>query len=246
MNDREQEILDVLSKSYSSVSIQELASRLYLSVATVRRHLASLAEKGLIIRTHGSAEINYNLVPNASSPIQHRIGTMSAAKNLIAKNAAVFLQDGFTVFLDHSSTVYHLLPYLRSFHNLTVFTNSIKTTLALAEMNIPTIASGGNVCSSTLACCGSDAIENVKKINADILFFSCDALSDEGVLSDNSSDSCYLRRQFMENAKIKVLLLDNTKLHRTKKFTLCSLKDVNYCICNDELPLACKQLLSNQ
>ena len=67
-------------------------------------------------------------------------------------------------------------------------TNSLKTAITLVEMKIQTICIGGNVDNSSFACNDYDSISFLKKINADIFFFSCDALSDDGMLSDNSKE----------------------------------------------------------
>ena len=113
-------------------------------------------------------------------------------------------------------------------------------------MGINTISLGGDVNLSNLSCNGLDTINMIKKFNADILFFSCDALSDSGILTDNSKESSQIRNQFMKNAAKKVLLLDSTKMHNRCWYTLCSLSHVDYCFCDTSLPDNLKKMLKSE
>lgn len=236
MNEKEQELIDLLSQSSTVLSVKNIAQKLYMSEPTVRRYLSALSNRGVVVRTHGGAMINYNATHNKSVPLYLRIATMSEQKSLIAKQAVNLISDGNVIFLDASSSAFHLVPHLKNFHDLTVLTNSLKTAITLSEMNIKTICLGGDVATYNLSCGGMETIEMIKNFNADILFFSCDALSNDGVLSDNSRESGYLRKQLMKNAKIKVLLVDSTKLGKSCWHTLCSIEDVDYCFCDIELP----------
>lgn len=57
LNEREQSVLDLLS-SNTVVSVGTIAKKLFVSEPTARRYLSALAEKGLVIRTHGGVIIN--------------------------------------------------------------------------------------------------------------------------------------------------------------------------------------------
>ena len=53
---RDRQILEILEAN-GPASVHDLCQKLYLSEATIRRALSSLARKGLIHRTHGGAEL---------------------------------------------------------------------------------------------------------------------------------------------------------------------------------------------
>ena len=212
INEKDQEFLDLLAKTNTVMSVKDIAKELFISEPTARRRLSSLSQKGLIIRTHGGAMINYTANYNKNIPLYFRLTSMSGEKNAIAKKAASLIKDG----------------------RLLVCTNSLKTAISLAEMGINTISLGGDVNLSNLSCNGLDTINMIKKFNADILFFSCDALSDSGILTD------------MKNAAKKVLLLDSTKMHNRCWYTLCSLSHVDYCFCDTSLPDNLKKMLKSE
>ena len=236
VSEKEQELLNLLTQTNTVMTVKDIADNLFVSEPTARRYLTELANKGLVVRTHGGAMINYNVSLNKNIPLYLRITSMSEEKNLMAKKAVKLIKDGDFIFLDASSSSFHLLPYLRNFHDLTVCTNSLKTAITLAEMNIKTIHMGGEVNLSNLSCNSFDTIDMIKCFKADLLFFSCDALSIDGVVTDNTKEATYLRKVLLQNSSVKVLLIDSTKLNKTCNYTLCSLSDLDYCISDAELP----------
>ena len=52
--ERQEEILDILNRN-KSATVEELASELYVSGATIRRDLRAMEKQGLIKRSHGGA-----------------------------------------------------------------------------------------------------------------------------------------------------------------------------------------------
>lgn len=235
LSKKEQEVLDILTGAGTVFNVDKIAKTLFMSAPSVRRHLSSLAEKGLVIRTHGGAIANYNTMQNKNIPLYLRMTSMSEEKNVIAQKAYTLVHDGDVVFLDASSTSFHLIPYLRNLRDITVITNSLKNAITLAELGIKTISLGGEINTSNLYSGGHQTVDMIKAYNADIVFFSCDAISDDGICSDNSCESCFIRKALMNNAKTRVLIIDNTKFHKQKWHNMCSVADVDYLISNEDI-----------
>lgn len=53
-SERQQAILDLLDQHHS-VTVNEISNTLGVSAMTIRRDLAELADKGLLVRVHGGA-----------------------------------------------------------------------------------------------------------------------------------------------------------------------------------------------
>ena len=236
VDEKEKELINILTSANSVLPVKEIAKKLFVSEPTARRRLAVLAEKNLIVRTHGGAIINYSVAGNKNIPLYLRMTNVSESKTEIAKQAVKYIKDESVIFLDASSTAFHLVPYLKDFRNIIVCTNSLKTAITLAEMDIRTVCLGGDVSTSNLACNSPETLETLKNFNADVLFFSCDAISADGILTDNSREASYIRTQFMKNADKKVLLIDGTKFNKKCWHTLCSVKDVDYVVSDIPLP----------
>ena len=231
---KEQQILQLLINDYMSVA--QIAKKLYMSEATVRRKLVNLEKNNMIIRTRGGAVLNQTQQIYKNLPLYLRTAKLSEEKQSIAAKAAKLISPGDTIFIDFSSTVLYLLPHLQSIQNITVCTNSLKAATILTEMRISCILFGGNVVLGESACNSEETFEMIQRMYADLFFFSCDALSEDGILTDNSKHSSYLRLQYMKNAKKSVLLIDKTKINKKGNYLLCSLKDIDCCVCDSQLP----------
>ena len=76
----------------------------------------------------------------------------------------------------------------------------------------------------------------MRNVSADILFFSSQAISEDGEISDVSEEETSLRRVMLSRAKKKIFLCDSSKLGLEKTFRLCSKNDVDVIICDEKLP----------
>lgn len=233
-NERQKQILEMLYVKHF-VSIEELCSTLYISEATARRDLKYLAEQGLLKRTHGGAAIN-GIAADSRIPIHLRENEQNIAKAEIGRRAASLVHDGDVILIDASTTTYHILPYLKDRKELIAVTSGARTSLTLAGMNIKSYCTGGQMITEALSYIGADAERMVSGINADILFFSCRGLSLDGRISDTSSEENDLRKVMLSRAKTKVFMCDSSKIGKTYFHNLCSVKDIDYIICEKELP----------
>ena len=231
LNGMEQRLMELLSPN-SATPISRIASSLYVSETTARRYVRELAARGLVIRTHGGCMAG-SAALDSNTPMHVRFSSEQEDKRRIAAYAAQFIPNGGILFLDSSSTAFHLVPFLSPEQNLTVLTSGLKTAMALAERNVKVICPGGGIHPSNLSMNSAFAIQAVEQFNADVFFFSGDALSDDGEVSDNSYEECLLRRALMRRADKRILLIDPTKRGKRCRYNLCTLADVDLCITTD-------------
>ena len=233
-SDREEKILDILFEKHS-IRSKDLASLLYVSVSTLRRDLTKLEKKKLIIKEHGICRLSsksrdekfsYNLREQQSS----------VAKNKIAKEASKFIKDGDNIMMDGSSTAYHIVHFLDQFRDLLVISNSAKVSLALSDTTIRNISTGGKMARDTVSFVGQEAINAIKNYNADILFFSCRGLTEDGYLTDADKEENDVRKEMMKHADKKVALIDSTKIGKKYLYNLCHVSEIDEIICEEELP----------
>lgn len=225
---RDQQVLAILEEN-GLTSVHELCEKLYLSEATVRRCLSSLARKGLIHRTHGGAEL-LKTFTNAG-PFSSRIHQNAAAKRSIAQKAAGLVPNGSIVFLDQSSTCLHLAEALKDKQDLTVVTNNIAIASLLSTTNFEVHLSGGYLCDKARVCLvGADSHQIFLNICADFVFFSTHSLSSDGIATDCNREEINVRNAMLKNAKCKVLLCDSSKFNSTAGFIQCALQDLDMLI----------------
>ena len=217
--DREDKILNIL-KSENSLTLGELAKRLYVSLPTVRRDLIKLDKKGLVVRSHGSVSIK-RTAADTKIPFALREDERSEEKDRMARRAAALVKNGDTVMLDGSTSAYHIIPYLAEKKDIIVITSGAKAALLLAELGIQTVSSGGKMINRSFSYVGEDANATISRYNADIAFFSCRGLSDDKIPSDNSAEENEVRRTMMRNSQKRILLCDSKKLGRVFLNNLC-------------------------
>lgn len=218
--EREKEILEILLKQ-KNVTVKQLADLLFISEPSVRRDLASLENQRLIKRIHGGAILEETMMSKNKIPFLIREYEQSNDKTLIAQKAIEFVNDNDVIFLDASTSCYYLIPFLASKRNITVITNGVKTLTKLAEYDINVIATGGSLVNSCLALVGEEAFKTIESYNADIAFFSCRGLSDDGYLTDIAPEENNIRKRMIKNSKKAYLLCASEKFGKKYFHNLC-------------------------
>ena len=223
-NSRNEEILQLVN-SRGVISVGELSEKIYASRSTIRRDLEKLEQQGLLRRHHGGVESVLSLRP----PQIIRRQRNQAEKNAVASKAAL-VEAGSTIFIDASTTVQYMIPHLASIEHLTVYTNGADTAMRLAEAKIRTVCTGGELLSESLAYVGSAAINTVRKIYFDAMFFSSAGFDD--VVSDWSEGETELRRAVIEQSAKRYFLADHTKRGERYTHIVCHINELDEIICD--------------
>ncbi len=225
-NSRSEEILQLVN-SRGTVSIRELAEKTYASPSTIRRELDKLEQQGLLRRHHGGATSVLSLRPTQIIRRQRN----QSEKNSAAKKAAALIAVGNTVFIDASTTVQYMIPYLAAIEQLTVYTNGADTAIRLAEARIRVICTGGELLTESMAYIGSASADAIRNVYFDAAFFSS-AGFDEEVISDWSEEETALRRAVIKQCAKRYFLADHTK--RGKRYThiVCRVNEIDKIICD--------------
>ncbi len=222
---REQAIIDIIDEN-GFMSVNELSKLIYTSPSSIRRALTRLEEKKIIKRTHGGAILvkdTKNL-----SPFHARKSTHLEEKKAAAEKAAFLLADSISVMLDGSSTALQMLPHLKAYTGIRVFTNNIYTFQQALELGLDAYCLGGGPSADSETLSGSITEDAASKLYVDILFFSSKCVSENGDISDPVDAENRLRKIMMQHAKIKVFLYDSSKIGSTALFKLCNIGEVDY------------------
>jgi DeoR/GlpR family transcriptional regulator of sugar metabolism len=218
--DREKQILEILLKE-KKVTVKQLAKALFISEPSVRRDLQSLEKQNLIKRIHGGAVLEETALSKNRIPFLIREYEQSSAKTIIAKKAIDLICDNDVIFLDASTSCYYLIPFLASKRNITVITNGVKALTKLAEYGINTISTGGVLVNSCLALVGEEAYKTIGNYNADMAFFSCRGISDDGYLTDIAPEENNVRKMMIRRSKKSYLLCASEKFDKGYFHNLC-------------------------
>lgn len=226
--ERQEEILDILNKN-KSATVEELASELYVSGATIRRDLRAMEKQGLIKRSHGGAMPFKSSAEESAFAIREQENT--SAKKSIASLAVKLIKNGDSVFLDSSSTVGLLIPMLNNFNYLSVTTTGLRNAMLLSQTsNVKIYIAGGQIQNHSNSIIGTDTMDYISRIHADITLVSCSGLDLNNGFTDSSIEQAKLKQQMKKNSKKIAILCDSTKFGKTFLCTDFYFDDIDYLI----------------
>ena len=226
--ERQDEILEILNKN-KSCTVEELAAELFVSGATIRRDLRTMEEQGLIKRSHGGAMLFKSRADESALAIREQENT--AAKRTIANLAVKLIQNGDSVFMDSSTTVGFLIPLFNNFKYLSVTTTGIRNAMLLSETNnVKIYIAGGQVHNHSNSITGTDTMDYISRIHADIAFVSCMGFSKNAAFTDANIEQSKLKRQMRRNSEKVVMLCDSTKFNKTFMCSDFDLDEIDYLI----------------
>ena len=231
--ERQQAIVSYLKQHHTS-TVHALAKHLYTSEASIRRDIAALEAAGLVLRVYGGVVLPEH--KNEVVPVELRESANSAAKEIIAEEAAKLIHDGDTVFFDSSSTVRRICKHIKNRKHLKVITNNVRICQELKDTDITVYCTGGEYYKKLDCFLGTYAERFLSSINATSVFFSCKGLSSEGALTDVSEKEIAIRQVMLAQAENKYLLCDSSKVGQKYAFTLCHSQELTRILCDKELP----------
>ncbi len=234
IGERHRRILEELKKK-PDLTVRELSVLLSVSEPTVRRDFTELHRKGIITKIYGGAILNQGAA-DREIPFLLRENEKSAVKTELGAKAAALVEDGMVIMLDGSTSAYHLVPYLARKKDLIVVTSGAKTAVALAEANVRTFCTGGQMLIHSFSYVGAQAEDFVRRINADLLFFSCHALSEDGQMTERAIEEANLRRVMFESCRKKILLCDSSKFGKTCFYNMGHVSEIDGIISEVPLP----------
>ena len=231
--ERQEKIVEYL-KTHRFATFGELSKIVWASESSVRRDIKALEHRGYVRQIYGGAVLTDS--ESSVVPVELRDSTNSSEKEELARRAAEYIFDGATIIMDGSSTVRRIARYMGEYKNLRVITNNQRLFNECNVSDISLYCTGGQFLQNSSIFVGPAAEAYINGINADIVFFSSQAISDAGEISDVSEEETSLRRVMLARAKKRIFLCDSSKIGQKRTFTLCTKDDVDAIICDKPLP----------
>ena len=237
---RQEQILHILEKR-KYVTVRYLCDALHYSSATINRDLNAMQAVDLVKRSYGGVEAvekSHHL-----PPLPQRQIYMKKEKRRLARAAAELIENGDTVFLDGSTTVQHMIPFLADKKEITVITNNMRLDIELGELDIKVICLGGEIKECPHVLYGEETIETAMRYHVDKMFFS---VAGNTAYGDIKYTSYYLLYKVMlKNSKESYFLTDKTKLEEKIDRTICDFSSLTVVISDFEFPDETKKVYPN-
>jgi DeoR/GlpR family transcriptional regulator of sugar metabolism len=211
-------------RAKGSCLIKDLAESLGASEMTIRRDLDALAERGLVIRTHGGAAIAERI--SFEFEFLHRVNENRQAKEAIAIAAAELVADGQAIMMDSGTTTLALARRLRGRHGLTVITTSLPIAAELQyHKQARVLLLGGYLHAASPDVSGALAESNLEQLRADLAFIGCDAIDNEGAVFSEAPEVARLLIKMAASSQNAYVVADSSKTGKTALCRYGSLKD---------------------
>ena len=232
-NFRQREILDLARKD-GKVTVDGLAARYDVTVQTIRRDLADLAEAGRLERVHGGAVVPSGVV-NIVYDERRRLN--EDGKRAIAVACAGAIPDGASVFMNIGTTTEAVARELLDHENLLVVTNNLNiANILAANHSCEIILTGGELRRTDGGLVGGLTAEMIKQFKFDISVLGCSAIDEDGDLLDFDGQEVLVSRSALTRSRQVMVVADHLKFQRKAPLTICSLRDVGVLFTDRDLP----------
>ncbi|MBT3291651.1 MAG: DeoR/GlpR transcriptional regulator [Victivallales bacterium] len=207
--ERERRILQLL-KGQRVVSVTELSRELGVSVATVRRDIQGLDERGLLVRVRGGAMM---VGDSRAEPLfSDKEGKQTAEKERIAHLALSLVEDHDSIYLDGGSTVLALARLLDERNDLTIVTNSLMAAAELMQSRHRVILVGGEFRAISRTLVGPLTVPIISSLNVDKAFMGTIGFAVADGLTTTDPSEAFTKTEIMKRSRRVILLADHTKL----------------------------------
>lgn len=230
---RHPEILEIARRE-GKVTVESLADHFGVTLQTIRRDLADLAESGRLERVHGGA-----VLPSGTTNIgyEERRTINPDGKAAIARACVERIPNGISLFLNIGTSTEAVARGLLHHSNLMVVTNNMNVANILAaNADCEVIVTGGALRRSDGGLVGTLAAETISKFKFDIAVIGCSALDRDGDMLDYDIQEISVSQAILRQSRTSFLVSDHTKFSRTAPAKIASLSEVDTFFTDRPLP----------
>ena len=204
-----------------SVTVNEIARELSVSIETVRRDFVLLETHGKLKRVFGGAVASDR--PNQLRSLERRLDSNIENKLELSRYAATFIVVGDTIAIDSGSTAIELANVLKStFSDLTIITCS-NTVFNILKEKFKVVLVGGEYVGAD-DCFGGSLTESFLKIfHFTKAFISPSAISVKNGLETFLAETMALQRILISNSEKTFVLADSEKFTSRATYKMCDL-----------------------
>lgn len=233
--DRAKRILHLLLEKGEG-SIDDLASEVGASTASVRRDLISLEERGLVNRTLGGAEVAGNYAPfRFDAAFSLREERFADEKRRIALAAAAMIIDGETIALSPGTTTTQIARNLRHREGIHIVTSAVNIGMELSSLpNMKITLTGGSVrWPGSFSMVGSTAFESLQRLFFEKVFMGVCGIHPLYGITVIESDEALILNEMAKHARQVIAVADSSKLGMISAMQVCPSSQIHTIITDD-------------
>jgi DeoR family glycerol-3-phosphate regulon repressor len=196
-----------------SMTVEELADMLGVTLQTVRRDVQRLAELGSLARFHGGVRIPQSTTENLAH--RQRAVLNAEGKARIAKAVADQVPHDCSLMLNIGTTTEAIAHALLNHRGLRVITNNLNVATILSQSEgCEVIVAGGVVRPRDLGIVGEAAVDFIGQFKVDIALIGISGIEADGTLRDFDYREVKVAQTIIRHAREVWLAADASKFNR--------------------------------
>ncbi|MBK5934457.1 DeoR family transcriptional regulator [Rhodovulum imhoffii] len=221
---RQPEILEIARKE-GKVIVEDLAVRFNVTVQTIRRDLAELAETGQLERVHGGAILSSGV---ANIGYEERRGLNAEAKADIARRCARDIPENTSLFLNIGTSTEAVARELLHHRNMLVVTNNMNVAnILVANPDCEILVAGGTLRRADGGLVGNLTAETIRQFKFDLAVIGCSAIDEDGDMLDFDIQEVNVSRTILRQSRRAFLVADSSKFQRTAPARIGALSELD-------------------
>ncbi len=213
-------------QAQGSVTVEQLADQLGVTLQTVRRDVQRLADKGLLARFHGGVRVPSSTIENVAH--QQRESLNADGKLRIAKAVALCVPNHCSLILNIGTTTEAIARALLNHTGLRVITNNLNVaTILSANPKSEVIVAGGVVRGRDRGIVGEAAVDFIRQFKVDIALIGISGIEDDGTLRDFDFREVKVSQAIIAHAREVWLAADVSKFKRPAMVEVANLSQID-------------------
>jgi DeoR family glycerol-3-phosphate regulon repressor len=224
-NPRQARLLDEV-RARGAVSVEALAQQFGVTLQTVRRDVARLAEAGLLARFHGGVRLPGSTTENIA--YRQRQALQAEGKARIARAVAQQVPEGCSLILNIGTTTEAIARELLHHRGLRVITNNLNVAAILSDNpQCEVIVAGGVVRPRDRGIVGEATVDFIAQFRVDIAVIGISGIEADGTLRDYDFSEVKVARAIVRQAREVWLAADHSKFNRPAMVELARLDQLD-------------------
>ena len=241
-NPRQSKLLDEV-RARGSVTVDALAEQFGVTLQTVRRDVALLADAGLLARFHGGVRVAESTTENIAYRQRQQLNEQ--AKLRIARAVAQAVPEGCSLIINIGTTTEAIARELLRHKGLRVITNNLNVAAILSDNpDCEVIVAGGVVRSRDRGIVGEVTVEFIRQFKVDIGLIGISGIEADGTLRDFDYREVNVARAIMTHSRQVWLAADHSKFNRPAMVELARFSELDRLFTDTAPPAPFPALLS--
>ena len=218
-----------------SVTVEQLAETLGVTLQTVRRDVQRLADDGLLARFHGGVRVPNSTTENIA--YMQRENLNAQGKSRIARHVAAAVPNDCSLILNIGTTTEAVSRALMGHTGLRVITNNLNVASILSgNAKCEVIVVGGVVRGHDRGIVGEAAADFIRQFKVDIAVMGISGIESDGTLRDYDYREVKVSQSIIAHAREVWMAADYSKFNRPAMVEVAKLTQIDRLFTDIEPP----------